>query len=478
MKIFVVKRMALSLLYLAIAVSTLQAQGNKIPSWVKKEPVRKDSYIGIASTLKPTPMDTVPFNPNYKEETQRVALWKVANLLPWEIDQTSSLFAVLSQKGLYQSSLNDLLLAEMKESPVFSKFEEWENETEYWCFYSIKKVDGKDFIEQLVESTKAKGESMYAEAKELQNQGYLYKAAQKYIETLDSLHPAIFRYLPVPNDTGMVDLGQLVYDAYLDVYKDIAMNTEVSVMPAIYGEEIPGTYAVSVTQNGNPVRNLSLVPRFEGVVNAMPATDADGRYLFSIGNILSTATDQSLGFEVDTELLLDLPPVYGCNPLKGRHQFPSIEILISLFTPKAYTKIDVAETDSLLKLNLENIWKNNREDAILVENSDSADVVVEYAVNIDVEKLIDTEKYHFVQYNGNLYIKAKGVVDDVVLTEYEIKDFKIMLPASRSEAQVRQSTLREMIRQLNREFPDRVSDFYFDKREIVWRPLVSLSNEE
>lgn len=477
MKLFTMKRMMVSLLCLAIAVSALQAQG-KMPSWVKKVPVRKDAHIGIASVIKPTPMDTIPFNPNYKEDTRRAALWKVAAQLPWEIEQTSSLFAVLSEKGLYKSSLNDVLLSQMQVSPVFATFEEWESDTEYWCFYSIKKAEGKDFIEQLVENTKSTGERMYAEAKHLQEQGFLYKAARKYIETLDSLHPAIFRFLPIANDTGFVDLGQMVYKSYLDVYKDIDMTTAVVAMPAVYGEEIPGVYAVSVSQKGNPVRDFGLIPEFDGLVNAEPTTNGEGKYFFSIGNVSSKDVCQLLSFKIDSVCLLDLPPIYGCNALENRHSFPSINIPIKLFNPKVYTKINVADTDSLLKLSLENIWNNERNDVLLTECDDSADVVVEYSVNIAKEKSIDTEKYHFVQYNGGLCIKVKGVVDDVLLTEYEIEDFKIMLPASRTEAQVRQSILREMSRQLKREFPDKVNGFYFDKRELVWRSLVAIGSKE
>ena len=104
-------------------------------------------------------------------------------------------------------------------------------------------------------------------------------------------------------------------------------------------------------------------------------------------------------------------------------------------------------------------------------------MLVEYTVDIQKEKAIDTEKYHFVLYNANLDIKVKGIVDDAVLTDYVISDFKIMLPATRTEAQVRQSTLREMIRQINREFPEKVKEFKFDKREIVWRSVFSASVE-
>ena len=83
-----------------------------------------------------------------------------------------------------------------------------------------------------------------------------------------------------------------------------------------------------------------------------------------------------------------------------------------------------------------------------------------------------------MQYNANLNVKAKGIADDVELIDYDIKDFKIMLPASRTEAQVRQSALREMIRQLNRELPSKIEEFKFDKRELVWRSIVSVNNKQ
>ena len=211
MKMFNIRKLASILVCLTIATTISYAQG-KMPSWVKKTPTPKDAYIGIATAFKPTPMDTIPFNPNYKEETRLSALWKVANQLPWKIDQQASLCAVLSMEGQYKASLNEVLLAEIQSSPIFATYEEWENETEYWCFYCIKISDAQDFVEQMVASTKATGERMYAEAKSLQQQGFLYKAAQKYIETLDSLHPAIFRYLPIETEDGEVDLGRAVYE--------------------------------------------------------------------------------------------------------------------------------------------------------------------------------------------------------------------------------------------------------------------------
>lgn len=477
MKMFNIRKLASILVCLTIATTISYAQ-SKMPSWVKKTPTPKDAYIGIATAFKPTPMDTIPFNPNYKEETRLSALWKVANQLPWQIDQQASLCAVLSMEGQYKASLNEVLLAEIQSSPIFATYEEWENETEYWCFYCIKISDAQDFVEQMVASTKATGERMYAEAKSLQQQGFLYKAAQKYIETLDSLHPAIFRYLPIETEDGEVDLGRAVYDSYANIYKGIKMTADVSAFPAVYGEEVPGTYAVTVTQHGVPVRNLGIIPEFEGIITAEPTTDENGKCLFSIDNISSKSINQIVGFTIDTDYLLDLPSVYGCNALANYNLFPSLKIPVKLFNPKAFTKIDVAPQDSLLRQSLENIWRSNRNDMVFTERYDSADVLVEYAVSITKEKAIDTDKHHFVLYNANLNVKVKGTADDVLLTEYDIKDFKLLFPASRTEAQVRQSALREMIRQVNRELPSKVEEFKFDKRELVWRSIVSVSNKE
>ena len=475
MKYFRLKRVVWTFYCMALMSSMLYGQ-EKRPSWIKKEPVRKDSYIGIVQAAKPNPMDTIPYNPHFKDDAHRAALWKIASQMPWEIDNSLSLFAVLSGKGLYKMSLDNVLLPHIQVSPYFTLVEEWENETEYWCYFSVKKDDAKMFIEQLVDSSKAVALRLYDEAKAMQTSGYMYRAALKYAEALDSLHPAIFRHLPVEYAEGTIDLGRLIYDSYLNVYKGVEMTTEVKMIPAVHGEGVPGSYVVQITQNGNPLRKLGVVCEYEGVISAEPTTDDNGMCHFSIDNVSSKSDNQTINFCIDTEYLMELPAIYGVSGgLEGRHLFPSLKIPVSLFDPRVYTKLNTVATDTLLRKSLKTIFDNNRDDVVYTERFDSADVVVEVEVGVVKEASIDNERYHFVQYSSSLGIKVKGVADDVLLTEYGITDFKLMLPASRSEAQVRQSALREMIRQMNRELPTKIKEYEFDKRELVWRPLVSVS---
>ena len=469
------KRTAISLSLILGAITMLVAQV-KQPSWTQKEPNKKDSYIGIVQTQKPTPMDTIPFDPNYKVNAVRNALWKVASQMPWEIDASKSLFAILSNKGAYKSSLDNVLLAEMQKSPYFQLEGEWESETEYWCYVSVKKDNAKQFIDQMVEDTKAKAKRIYDDAKKLQSEGYVYRAAKMYAEALDSLHPAIFRYLPISDETEMVDLGWKIYDSYTNVYKGIAMTTEVKSIPAVHGEGVPGSYSVLVTQNGVPLRKLGIITTYDGVVTSSPTTNDEGCCIFSIDNVTSKEAKQTVNFTIDVEYLMDLPTVYGCNVLEGTSLFPSLKVPINLFNPKELVKINTVSTDSLLRLNLTNLWNNNRDEMELIERFDSADVVVEVDAKVVKEKDVPTGKYNFVQHNASLEITVKGVKDDVILTQYAIKDFKIILPASRTEAQVRQSALREMIRQMNREFANSVKNYKFDKREMVWRSLTVIND--
>lgn len=458
-------------LVVVMSVVFMLAAQSKKPAWTQKEPNKKDEYIGIVRVQKPSPMDTIPFDPEYKVKAVRSALWKVASQMPWEIEQNNSLFAVLSKKNAYKSSLNDVLLGEIQKSSYFKLAGEWEDETEYWCFVSVKKDDARLFVEQMVENKKNTALQMFEEAKGLQADGYVYRAAKKYAEALDSLHPAIFRYLPIECDTGMVDLGQQIYDSYVNVYKGVALSTNVKTIPAVYGEGVPGNFSVLVTQNDNPLRKLGIITTFEGILSADPTTDDKGCYHFSIDNITSKSEAQTISIAIDTDYLMDLPLIYGCNVQDGRHLFPSLKIPVRLFNPKSFVKINTIEKDSLLNQSLKKMWENNRTDATLIERFDSADIVVETNVAVKKEKDVTTNKYQFVQYSASMEINVKGIADDVVLTKYEISDFKIMLPAARTEEQVRQSALREMIRQLNREFVAHVENYKFNKRALIWSPL-------
>ena len=72
----------------------------------------------------------------------------------------------------------------------------------------------------------------------------------------------------------MINLMYLVFIAMM------ALNVSSEVLDG-FGLEA-GEYAVTVTQNGVPVRNLGIIPEFEGIITADPTTDEEGKCVFSI----------------------------------------------------------------------------------------------------------------------------------------------------------------------------------------------------
>lgn len=448
-------------------VPSLFAQGNR-PSWIDADPESKESYIGIAKTIKSTLTDTLSVT-RYKEETYLDALWRIANQMPWGVDKEKSLFAVLYNKGLYKSSLNDVLLAEIRKSPFFKLKDEWEDEDEYWCYATIRKEDAENFIEHLVQNRRISAERIYSEAKNIQTNGNIYHAALKYVEALDSLHPAIFRFLPMRIDTGYVDFGEQLYDSYLNVYKDIRISTDVNIIPAIYNEGVPIELFVKVTQDSIPLQKVGIITTFKGDISVDPTTDNEGNCCFIINNIESNKNDQFINFAIDTDYLTDIPAVYGTNALKEASHFPSLRVPIKLFSPN--TSIFINTQDSLLEENLKQIWRNAKDDVSFTKHIDSTDIVVDTELNIAKEKDISTNKYQLTRYNATMSIKARGVVDNSILLDYTLEDFKISLPSSRQETHVRESVIWQISKQLKREFTPIVNEYKFDKRSIVWNSL-------
>lgn len=465
------KRICVLFCIIICSFSTLFAQNEK-PTWTQKEMQDSSVYVGILQLAKTEHVDSLSML-LYKQKAKVDALWKVFIQMPWNIEQTKSLFAVLSREGLYKASLYEILLGEMKKSPFFVS-KEWEDEREYWCCVSVEKQIAKEFIEQLVDKAKSSAERIYADAKKLQIDGYVYRAAKKYVEALDSLHPAIFRYLPTPNDTGYVDFGKQIYDSYLKVYDNMVITSDISNIPAIYDEGIPMRFSISIAQGDVPLRKLGVKSVFDGLVKIDPTTDAKGECYFSIDHVASPQKEQRIEFMVDSEYLMDLPLVYGCDVLKNRFSFPSLAIPINLITPNALVCINA--TDSLLGQSLEQIWMSQRNDIVITKCADSADIVVTTELKIDKEKDVVTRDYKFVQYCASLKIIANAHADNEQIVDYDIRDFSIMLPASRRSEQVRETVIRELNRQIERKFPNYVKGYKYDKRKTIWSSIIPIKD--
>ena len=452
---------------MALCIATSLVAQDYRPSWIETPPQNDSTYRGIVKVVKPLDLDSLSVE-IYKQKGRSDALWEVFTQMPWNIEQEHSLYASLLRERLYNTSLYGILSGEMEKSSFFM-FEEWEDGNEYWCHASVTMQDAEEFIEQLIYRSKNSGYRLYNEARRLQANGCIYRAARKYVEALDSIHPAIFRFLPILKDSVCVDLGREIYNGYLNVYKNVVMTSETKDIVAIYGKGVPMDFSFLVTQDGVPLPNLEIMSKFEGLVNVSPSTDVNGECRFSIGRITSEEKNQHLEFMIDAEALTDLPPVYGCNAIKNEISFPSFEIPIHLEEPQTLVLINTQDT--LLKQRIEQIWMSNRADVKFTEHPDLADIVVNVDLNIEKEKYITTEYYRLAQYNTSLHIKANEIVDNKPILEYEIKDLKIVLPASRNDEHTQQTVKHEVIRQLEREFPDYVKEYKFDIRKIIWNSL-------
>ena len=181
----------------------------KKPAWITKAPTVKNTYIGIASVSKRSMspdglasdnagqqassiiVSQLFFNDKYKESGRREAEKKILASLHLAVD-ANSLLGDLILRGTYNASFDDVFIEKVFNTPLLQFQGEWEDDEEYWCYYSITEKDYQARIEALEDSICGEAETMWKLGMSYQQDGMLYTAAKTYTEALNLIHPLIY----------------------------------------------------------------------------------------------------------------------------------------------------------------------------------------------------------------------------------------------------------------------------------------------
>ena len=188
---------------------TASAQNNKKPNWITKAPTLKDTYVGIASVSKRSMnpdgessdnssvqmassiiVSQLFFNDKYKESGKKEAQKKILGSLHLAVD-ANSLLGKLIMKGAYLTSFDDVFVENVLNTPLFKLQGEWEDDEEYWCYYTITEKDYQARMAAFEDSICNQAETMWKLGMSYQQEGLLYSAAKTYSQALDLVHPLI-----------------------------------------------------------------------------------------------------------------------------------------------------------------------------------------------------------------------------------------------------------------------------------------------
>lgn len=469
---------------------TTTATTNKQPAWITKAPNVKNTYIGIASVSKRsmnpdgTQGENAPavqqassiivsqlfFNDKYKESGKKEAQKKILGSLHLAVD-ANSLLGDLILKGAYTASFDDVFIERVLDTPLLKLEGEWEDDEEYWCYYSITEKDYQAHIAAFEDSVSKQAETLWRLGMSYQKDGLLFTAAKTYTEALNMVHPLIYTQHQIKQDFETVDLFTSIYNSYVNVYDDLSITCSINEIPAVAGEAVPATFTVKVEQKDVPVQKVGIIFEYDGTMDGNFITNDKGEASFSIVK----ATDeplQTILFSIDKEGLYDLPETYVFKQLTAKSEkLGTSHTTVKLFDPVNYIYLNVSPSDSATEKAVNELIAA-RKDLTIVKDKNKADLSLEAKPAVILDQQADPKaKWPINKYAAALDVIVKENASGKQLFQYSIDDFQYLAPTSRTKDQVLHSSAKEMSRQLIREFPDSFKSFSYDKRGLVWSTL-------
>lgn len=481
---------AIATLMLSSAPLTVYSQSKsstaKKPAWVTKAPTVKGSYIGIASvpkrSMNPSGEQTESavssiivsqlfFNEKYKESGRREAEKSILKEMHLAVDPNSLLGDLIVQEKYSPSSnasFDDVFIDRVFATPLLKKQGEWEDEDEYWCYYSITEKDCQARLKSLEDSICGQAETMWKLGMSYQKDGLLFNAAKTFTEALNLIHPLIYTQHNIKYDYENVDLFSSIYKSYVSVYDDITLSCSVSEIPAVAGEAVPATFKVKVEQKGVPVKKLGIVIEYPGTTDGAFMTDDNGEAEFSIVKAADEA-DQTITISLDKDGIYGLPETYVFKQLTAKaDKLNSTKATVKLFDPNNYIYLSVSPADSATQKAVTELI-SARKDLVIVDSESKADLVLVAKPAIVLEAGADPKaKWPIDHYNAALSVQVNQKSSGKELFQYTIDNFQYLSPAGREKNQVLHSAAKEMSRQMTREFPEQFKSFSYDKRALVW----------
>lgn len=461
----------------------------KQPAWITKAPTVKNSYVGIASVPKRSmnpdgeAAENVPaiqtssiivsqlfFNDRYKESGKKEAMKKILGLLRLSVD-ANSLLGQLILKGEYNTSFDDVFIDRILDNPALKLQGEWENDDEYWCYYTITEKDYQDRITTLEDSICRQAQTVWEIGISYQEEGLLFNAAKAYTDALNLVHPFIYTQHQVKHDFETVDLFTSIYNSYIHVYDDLKLTPSIDVIPAVAGEGVPATFSIKLDQRGVPVKKAGLQVTYDGTIDGSLITDDNGTVSFQVAKTTDEPI-QFISFTLDKDGLFDLPETYVFKQLTEKAEtFGSAEVGVKLFDPTNYIYLEVNPSDSATDKAVREIVASRRDLSIVTDKS-KADLIMNTSLSTRMDQeSVSAEKWAISKYSSSLEITVTPTSTDEELFRYTIDGFQYLAPATKKKDQVLHSSAKEMARQVTREFADKFKPFNYDKRGIVWSNL-------
>lgn len=312
-------------LFFLLLSTLLYAESSK-PEWTNQRPIDSNYYIGIGLCEKS--------NKEYQTTAQQKALQDIALQIKSHVQSSSSLNTSSNKQNIQRDYSENIQVETNLELEEYELVASWENQTEYWVYYRLSKVDYQRMVERRLSIALSKGLSYLYKGEEWQAKGMLRSAATSYSKGLYSLNQVLDQDLTTqihdaPNDLYIVLSQKLV--TLFDGIDLKCTNSNLEFYPLDQNIE---KLSIQITQNEQPISQLELKARFtnpSSQISSNAQINAKGEAYLNIKALSNLPKHQEVQVLLSGDFLMPLNEYMGQKMYtKLMHSRPHLRIPITL----------------------------------------------------------------------------------------------------------------------------------------------------
>ena len=445
------------LLTAAICSLTLATAQQKAPKWLSN-PTAKGKTV--ASGLD-------------REEATENAIGQLYDSFGMQTDTTSLRHKLLSTNPEIAGMQREAWVSAAMKTSYFKLTDSLMTDTAYWVNCSISDKDLKLFVPELLSQNLQRGSEALTTARFVQKTGDFIVAAQQYAKGLNEVLPNIHRSM-ISDMAGGKDLAIQLYEGYISIFDSIKVEASRTTCPMVQGEEIPLDLSFHITNaQGLDIPNLPVRAWFEernAKVRCVNATTDHGGIATIRVTKAPEAEQSKVYLSIDEKslfLLIPENPAYEQMKQRLSGKFDQASIELKAFNPTPTFCVSLDSLDIEHERTITDLMKGY---GFILADASSADIEVTMDYQSTMPSMPEKHgDYTLATFRCQLGIKVQVRDSKLPLMQYEIKDFDLLQPAYKASEKIRERAVREMMKQVRTELPEKLGEVNYDKRKVMFK---------
>ena len=419
------------------------------PAWVTSHPVSDKEYIGIGvASLS---------DADYIRKATQNALADISSQIAVKVENQSFLHVVDvdgKSRDMFEDKIQSSLAAWLEGQELK---ETYQSDKNYYVYYALDKKLYARNVETKRSVILQTAMDYLNKGRDAQHTMNLSQAVQLYGKGLEAVEPWLFMDLTVRDNGSMVNVPTELYHAFLDVFSNMAITTNVVQVEGESFKAISAPIAACLSKDGVVVPNVKLKASFvtgAGAVSKPVETDYNGTSEFYVTNITSKEKVQDLRISIDDSFMQALPMSY--KQLLQNQTWPSAKVTVVLKNSPVTAYLYINEDHDLegMEQRIRSLLTNNH--FSMTEDPDAAQLFIDLSTKLDMGSIVTGGLYDMNTCLCTLVVKVYNNQTEQLLLNYAVNQLKVLSPVHKTAEETMAMCIREVMKKVNRELPNKL----------------------